>query len=167
MPGDPSDELRDPFDKIQLGFDNLRGFQSIKGWSEPDERVDYSHPDTLPAVVAIDAALKRAKQLLSFAIHGERGDPFFRADFGSVPNMPVGPLLPGLAAARGLDPYLDQLVDGLEALLAQVVFMADCQEAVDALNTSRQYLYAAGTIASLEPHVLTLAAHLLPPDRRP
>lgn len=167
MAHDPLDELRAPFDEVELGFDNLRGFQSIKGWSEPDERIDYEHPDTLPAVVAIDAALKRTKQLMSFATHGERGEPFFNADFGSVPTMPVGPLMPGLAAARGLDPYLDHLVDGLEALLAQIVFMADCQEAVDAHNNCRQYLYAAGAIASIEPHVLTLAAHLLPPDRRP
>jgi hypothetical protein len=104
---------------------------------------------------------------VSFAILGQPGEPFFRADFGSVPKMPVGPLLPRLAAARSLDPYLDHLVDGLEALLVQLVFMADCQEAVDALNNSRQYLYAAGAVASIEPHVLTLAAHLLLPDRRP
>jgi hypothetical protein len=75
--------------------------------------------------------------------------------FGKTPQMPVGPMWPQheLAFAwlrtgeRETNAYSRErflaLIHALEALQRQLVFEADCQESIDALNTSRQYLQAA------------------------
>lgn len=156
-------DVRAAHDELQAGFDHLRGFESIKGLRDPSDepRVDDA-PETIAAILAIDAALKRTLEILSFELRGQRGDPFYQVSFGNVPRKLASPLLPSLVAVRGRDPYLDQLVSGLERMLVEIVFLADCQESIDAINTSNQYLYAAGTLASLEPHVLVLANHLVP-----
>ena len=139
-------DVGDAMLRLERAVDSLRG--------------PANTPDTTAAIVAIDAAIKHAKQLLSFQVRGERGDPFFAADFGKVPLMPKRPMLPALETVRGADHRLDELVSALDAVLAEVVFVADCQESIDAINTSNTYLYAAGTLATIEPHVLVLANQL-------
>jgi hypothetical protein len=156
-------DVRAALFELQVGFDHLRGFESIKGMRDPSDepRVDDA-PETLAAIRAIDAAITRTTALLNFEVHGRQGEPFYEVSFGSVPRKLTSPLVPSLVAVRGREPYLDRLVTGLEAALVEIVWMADCQESIDAINTSMQYLYAAGTLASIEPHVLVLAQHLVP-----
>ncbi len=80
---------------------------------------------------------------------------FKHVEFGKTPQMPAGPMWPQheLAFAwlrtgeRENNAYSRErflaLISALETLQRQLIFEADCQESIDAVNTSRQYLKAA------------------------
>lgn len=113
---------------------------------------DDGHDPLAEAYQEIKAALEHMRFQRPFV----SGSVFKKVEFGKTPQMPTGPMWPQheLAFAwlrtgerdkpeYSRERFLD-LVNALETLQRQLVFEADCQESIDALNTSRQYLQAAG-----------------------
>ena len=81
---------------------------------------------------------------------------FKHVSFGTTPTMPTGSMWPEHAlpfawlrterttCIEYSYERFSELIDALEALQRRLVFEADCQESIDAHNTSRQYLQSAG-----------------------
>ena len=80
------------------------------------------------------------------------GEPLHAATFGSVPVWPEGPMFEGFASQRSRAAgrgsprarAFAALLDALELFQRALIFAADCQEYVDANQTSATYLRAAG-----------------------
>jgi len=114
-----------------------------------------------PLLNGIAARVSRAVQLMRFEVHESDG-PFHRSSFKGPPKWPATPLFPRLAdpgafvGAPGA--AVQRLFDAIEALQQQLVFEADCQEYVDALQNSAQFLRAAGHLDEAEPDAVALAA---------
>ncbi|MEW6431370.1 MAG: hypothetical protein AB1730_07650 [Myxococcota bacterium] len=89
--------------------------------------------------------------------------PRHPSNFARVPREPP-PSFPSFVEARALGgPHaaaVRALLDALAAFQERLVFEADCQEYVDALNSSREFLFAAGHLDLAEPHALALAHQL-------
>lgn len=96
------------------------------------------------------------------------GGVFRNVSFGPTPQMPVGPLWPAYELAfawlrtgereptlYGRERLL-ALLAALDTLQRQLIYEADCQESIDALNTSRQYLQAAGYVDRAVKAIVTI-----------
>lgn len=110
------------------------------------------------AVRNLRTALGRIGALVRFEVSGEATWPFYRGELSKgAPRPPTGPLLPRLVELHGRDEALDRLLVAIERLAVALVYEADCQEYVDARNTSIALLYAAGAVIAVERDVVSLA----------
>lgn len=112
--------------------------------------------------------LKAALEHMRFQRPYVQDGVFKKVDFGKTPQMPTVPMWPQHALQlawmrtermNAIDyNYVRfvELVDALEALQRRLVFEADCQESIDAHNTCRQYLQAAGYIDRVIASLVTM-----------
>jgi hypothetical protein len=119
------------------------------------------HDPRAAAADAIRTAIGRAGALVRHEIQPAKDAPFYRGELSrGAPRPPAGPLLPRLVELQGHDPALDRLLVATERLAVALVYEADCQEYVDARNTSIALLYAAGAVIAVEKDVVALATSL-------
>jgi hypothetical protein len=86
---------------------------------------------------AVRADLEHAVAIASFDADGAGdGGPLHEAHFGQVPEVPEGPMFPGLTAGP--------LMDAMDELQRALIWEADNAEFTDANLNSAVYLRAAG-----------------------
>jgi hypothetical protein len=118
------------------------------------------HDPRAAAAHNIRTAIGRAGAFVRHEIQPAKDAPFYRGELSSgAPRPPAGPLLPRLVELQGRDPALDRLLAAVERLAVALVYEADCQEYIDARNTSIDLLYAAGAVIAVERDVIALATH--------
>ena len=98
-------------------------------------RMQIALADVAPGPVRAD--LEHALAIATFDADGAgEGDPLHEAHFGQIPEIPEGPMFPGLPAGP--------LTEAMDELQRALIWEADNAEFLDADLNSAVYLRAAG-----------------------